>query len=324
MRILAHVHRYVPEHGAGAEWMLHSILCDLARRGHDVKVLCSRGPKRDDVVDGIHVGWAADRPNMNDAYAWADVAITHLDMTQVATMQARATARRRATPLVHLVHNHRQLKAHHVTPAQAQLVVWNSDWIANLSRRWRGPSMVLHPPVDADRYRVDPVGPGGAVTMLNLNEQKGGKVFWALARRFPEVPFLGVRGAYGVQIDLSAQYRNGSVVANTGDVRSIYAKAAVVLMPSKYESWGRVAVEAACSGIPSVVADTPGLVESGVGHAVLDPTDVDAWEAALRPLLTDPDLWRAASVTAKARFAVLEAKISGQLDEFASRVEALS
>lgn len=198
MKVLAHVHRYVPEHGAGAEWMLHSMLVDLLRRGHEVRVLCSRGPVRSDVVDGIPVGWAQQRPELNEAWSWPDVAITHLDMTSTAMMQARGAGGRRAVPLVHLVHNHLQLKANHVTPAQAQLVVWNSQWIADRHPKWRGPSMIVHPPVDADRYRVDPTG--DAVVMMNLSTAKGAPLFWQLCREFPDVPFLGVRGAYGHQL----------------------------------------------------------------------------------------------------------------------------
>lgn len=322
MKLLAHVHRYVPEHGAGAEWMLHSMLTDLAGRGHEVQVLCSRGPQRGDVVDGIPVGWAADRPNMNDAYDWCDVAITHLDMTSTAMMQTRPAARRKAKPLVHVVHNHLQLKANHVTPQQAQLVVWNSEWIAERCKRWRGPSMILHPPIDPARYRVPPTG--DAVVMMNLSMAKGAQMFWQLCGAFPDTPFIGVRGAYGMQLDLSRQHRNAEVVANRGNVRDIYARAKVVLMPSHYESWGRVAVEASCSGIPSLVADTPGLREAGVGHAVLAHDDFDAWRSALGQLLTDDVTWKAASVATSTRFGELQHKIDGQLDELEHRLIELA
>jgi hypothetical protein len=49
---------------------------------------------------------------------------------------------------------------------------------------------------------------------------------------------------------------------HTADIREVFRKTRVVLMPSLYESYGRVAVEAACAGIPAIVHPTEGLLES--------------------------------------------------------------
>ncbi|MBQ1166568.1 glycosyl transferase, partial [Streptomyces sp. A73] len=43
--------------------------------------------------------------------------------------------------------------------------------------------------------------PGGAVTLINCNPEKGGHVLRALAQRIPEQQFVAVRGAYGEQVD---------------------------------------------------------------------------------------------------------------------------
>ncbi|WP_262928542.1 glycosyltransferase family 4 protein [Streptomyces sp. CBMA152] len=51
----------------------------------------------------------------------------------------------------------------------------------------------------------------------------------------------------------------------------VYSRSRVILMPSLYESWGRVAVEAFASGIPVIAHTTPGLVES-MGEAGSSPT----------------------------------------------------
>jgi len=45
---------------------------------------------------------------------------------------------------------------------------------------------------------------------------------------------------------------------NVHDMREVYGRARIILMPSLYESYGRVAVEALATGIPSIVAPTLG------------------------------------------------------------------
>ena len=84
----------------------------------------------------------------------------------------------------------------------------------------------------------------------------------------------GGAGAYGHQIPPPAGLGNVEVVAQRPDFPALLSSAGLVVMPSSYESWGRVAVEAAMMGVPSVVADTPGLREAGVAAAVL-PVDAD-------------------------------------------------
>jgi len=72
-------------------------------------------------------------------------------------------------------------------------------------------------------------------------------------------------------------------------------------MPSDYESWGRVGVEAMASGIPVLAHPTDGLVESlGSAGVFCDRDDADAWQAAIESL-DARDAYRAASRKAKAR-----------------------
>ncbi len=86
--------------------------------------------------------------------------------------------------------------------------------------------------------------------------------------------FLGVRGAYGRQVMPPPRLPNCEVLDSvTGkEMRThVYGRSRVMLMPSLYESWGRVAVEALASGIPVIAHPTPGLVES-LGEAASSPT----------------------------------------------------
>ena len=90
-----------------------------------------------------------------------------------------------------------------------------------------------------------------------------------------------MRGSYGIQVTPSdcpnVEYRD-----NTPDIRQIYAETRLLLMPSSYESWGRCAIEAAASGIPTIAHGTPGLLESLSWAGIFaHRDDLDAWVRAI-------------------------------------------
>lgn len=72
-----------------------------------------------------------------------------------------------------------------------------------------------------------------------------------------------------------------------------YRAADVVLMPSRSESFGMVALEAAACGIPVIGAAVGGLrsiVVDGVTGRLLDSRDPVSWTDAVEALLADPEL----------------------------------
>ncbi len=59
-------------------------------------------------------------------------------------------------------------------------------------------------------------------------------------------------------------------------------------MPSRSESWGRVALEAMAAGIPVIVGDTPGLRECTDGAApICRQEDTECWSREIRRLYPD-------------------------------------
>lgn len=71
---------------------------------------------------------------------------------------------------------------------------------------------------------------------------------------------------------------------------ALFARAAVVAVPSRYEGFGYAAAQALCAGAPVVVSNAASLVEVVDGAApVLDPQDVDAWVEQIRTMLADRD-----------------------------------
>ena len=143
------------------------------------------------------------------------------------------------------------------------IVVYNSE-AAKKEIEYPNTSFVLPVPVDIDWYKVPR---GECITLINMNEAKGGELFWRLAEEMPEEKFLGVRGSYGEQW-VNRSLPNVEIVDNTDDIREVYKRTKILIMPSLYESWGRTATEASASGIPVICTDTFGLKEN-MGEAAI-------------------------------------------------------
>lgn len=308
LKVMARVHAYPPRHNAGAEWMTHSLLRALVARGHDVDVWLSRySPDREPYdLDGVRVVPFAAGLDFGAAAGAADVMVSYLENVPAAGALARQTG----TPLVVICHNTQPVTFRNVGRASAALAVYNSlhmradaeAYFCEYTAALRpARTLVVRPPVLPEDYATRP---GDCVTLINLNRDKGGDLFWRLAERFPRTPFLGVKGSYGHQIDRPGGLPNVEILEHVPGDRmrdDVYARTRVLLVPSATESWGRVAVEAMASGIPVIASPAVGLVECLAGAGVFaEHTDTEAWASALDQL-TDPACWAKASERAQAR-----------------------
>lgn len=335
MKILAYIPHYVGyEHNAGAELTMHEMLVALRQRGHNITVLLSQ-PVEDlvpFVIDGIKVQTYASRKDLLLHSFDTDLIITHLG----AAEQAAITASVKAKSVVQVIHNDHPITQDAVR-AGADLLVYNTHWIKDKFQEEFGNigSVVLHPAVRPENYRCER---GDSVLLVNLWRNKGAAVFWELAKRNPKVNFIGVLGGYGEQIVPAELPPNVTVYENTGDIREIFEQTKLVLMPSAYESYGRVALEAAASGIPSIVSRTPGLLEafgSAADYAPAPETFIpgedapdwteeqfDAWDKALKKALT-PAGYGSRSKAALAHSGEVWEETQKELEEFCIRVERL-
>jgi len=68
------------------------------------------------------------------------------------------------------------------------------------------------------------------------------------------------------------------------DIREVYKKTRLLIMPSTYESWGRTATEAMCSGIPIICTSTGGLVENCGKAGIYVERTAEAYALAIEKL----------------------------------------
>jgi hypothetical protein len=313
MRIAAWTTKYPPDWCAGSEMTLHETLLELQRRGHDVCVY--RRNSHSYEFEGVPVRRAV-ISSFSKRSNSPDLVIAQLD----GAKQASGLFRNHA-PIVHFVHVYSQLRAEGITERDAQLVVMNSESMAQ-EMNWQGRQIVIPPVVNPDRYRTTP---GDCITLINLNDNKGGDVFWKIAKAMPSHKFLAVQGAYQRQIIPRNVPANVTVMAHTSTPRDIYSKTRVLLMPSRIETWGRTAIEASASGIPTIAHRSPGLEEAlGSAGRFADRDKVSEWVEAIS-LLDDPDeyasaqalsLQRSRSLSDPSIMDRLEAEMLSVFDDF--------
>jgi glycogen(starch) synthase len=141
--------------------------------------------------------------------------------------------------------------------------------------------------------------------------------FPVIERRVPGVGLLVAgEGTYrpalearAERLGLDGQVRFEGFVEESR-LRSLYRTADLAIVPSLYEPFGLVTLEAMASGTPVVVADAGGLcetVEHGVSGLRFAPGDAGGLARAVTRVLRDPSL--AASLAREARSA-LEARAS--------------
>lgn len=334
----------MPYRMAGSESVVHLMLKALIAAGHEVRCYVTDLPNVQsrvyDTVPLTVVRNVAVAVGMMRAWA-PDVVLSHHQNSAIAFRYGRRWGAR----TVYLTHNDMDVNRLPLK-LRPDLVVHNSEWVAESLGRFPAPhdQMIMHPPLDCERHTVNTTG--DAITMINTNQHKGARIFYALAERMPEHQFIAVRGGHGHQVSPKRKLDNLQFVPQTPDLRSVWERTRVLLMPSIYESYGLVGVEAGCSGIPTIANPTPGIRESladagsfvewadsnlPAGYATKARSDewarpssehVYAWETEVRRAL-QPDYWRLLSKRAKERSAELCAETGTSMAEFVKKVEQI-
>jgi glycosyltransferase involved in cell wall biosynthesis len=94
-------------------------------------------------------------------------------------------------------------------------------------------------------------------------------------------------------------------------------------MPSAYESWGMVASEAICGGIPVIAFPTPGLKENlDYAGIFVPPHSIQEWVDAIQKLLTDSEYYRTVSQQCRTRGQELLQQNKDEFEEMYSFIQA--
>lgn len=309
MKATAYVHLYIPYHNAGGETTMHDLLRAMVQDGWDVDVILSRAmPGYDEPyeVDGVKVFPFTDNRQLIHAVNGSQVLITHLENSE----RTAIVGRKYRCPVVQVIHNDMDITKGYVDMG-CDLAVFNTEWVKDSfvqNPKFKTPYTIVHPRVDTSRFKF-PKGHRKTsqkyITLVNLwagspkhKSGKGPEVFYALAEAFPQQKFLGVIGGYGDQ-DIR-NMPNVLIQGHTPNIlEDVYAKTKILLMPSHYESFGRVAIEGAALGIPTIASPTPGLKEAlGPMGVHADPLSSKDWQIELERLL-DPQSYKLESDYAK-------------------------
>lgn len=294
--VLSFTHAYVGGgHNGGAETTLHDVMRMLRLAQYNATALVSK-PHPDGsgsyVVDGVKVQAFASKKDPEYYIPDSDIVLTHLGEAS----RSGILGRKYGVPVVHLIHND---QPYCVVNAErySDALVFNTEWVVDAYRNCLDlPYIILHPPVDPSRYSVETTR--RYITIVNLtvgqtdrlSYDKGAHTFYEMARRFPKEEFLGVMGGYGDQYVPDDLPPNVTIVPHSNNILQYYRESKVILTPSKYESYGRVPLEAACSGIPSVITETPGTVEAmGYAARYCQFGNFDEWEYAIQEVLDNYD-----------------------------------
>ena len=160
---------------------------------------------------------------------------------------------------------------------------------------------VVRPILHREKVLIEGPFEGDSITLINANVNKGVHQFIALARAMPDTKFLGVLPYYG-ELQVPPAPDNIVWVPFDNDIRTILKRTRILLVPSYYESFGRVAVEAMLNGIPVLYAKPasnsvyPGGSTEGVRDWIepagigLNREVTQEWVDAIRSL-EDPDTY---------------------------------
>jgi glycosyltransferase involved in cell wall biosynthesis len=304
---------YLPQQAGGTQSLIHELAIALRDRGHDPVVLAplrADGPVglktravmkltgRETVRDGlmgypVYRRWSLVGP-LDDAIdaIRPDVAIV---MPRAAVPMAAELVRLSVPTLVYFQDVELQQLGGDPRSLQGVGFASNSHFTADrYAGRYGIDSVVIPPLIQPDRYRT--VCRPANVTMINPHPLKGGGLALDIAEACPEIPFALV-SCWTLpdpeRVHLTRRVRAlGNVLLQpaTADMKSVYGRAKILLVPSRWEeAWGRVASEAHVTGIPVIASDRGGLRESvGPGGILLDPDGpLGPWVDAVRSLWCD-------------------------------------
>lgn len=191
---------------------------------------------------------------------------------------------------------------------------------------WGEPNaLVVHPPISPLPSKT--YTKGDAYTLLSSLRNKGVEVVLDLAKMYPDQRFIIVRSpaepTHGLPDieDRVAKLPNVELHPRVApeEVEKYFKQTRILLVPSRYETYGMSAIEAAGFGIPTVHVDTPHVREGiGDGAILVPPMNAQATAAGIDTIEKSYDLY---SLNARKRAEWLHVRQQIELERFAEFVD---
>lgn len=321
---------HMPESTGGYQTTIDALANILQRRGHDVLVMAgvarlsqavilqerqkerfavlpydglsyplARADEPVEALPGILAGWRPD--------------IVSLPLGGGAQAAMTVLCLRAKVPVMLTVHNVDPREVATVFPESPLLgQMANSQFTARRMENLFGIDLPVVPPlIDPATCVLPPAerGQGDSILLINPSLSKGVDTFFRLAAARPDLKFLAIE-SWAVSAEWRAILHNraaalGNVelLGPTLDMRPVYRRARLLLMPGVYEeTWGKAATEAQMNGIPVIAAARGALPETVGPGGLIVPIDesLEPWLQALDRLTTDTAFYRQASAAALA------------------------
>jgi glycosyltransferase involved in cell wall biosynthesis len=326
MRILfASGHPHIPQLYGGGQANSHELIQALIADGHDVAMLCGLNGKgflglkdrflmkiqRQKAIEDRDLGYAVFRA----WFAWEALEeVCENFQPDVVFCQAgfpvriAAECNRLNVPAVVYLHN---VEDDDIGGDPRKLrdtrFIANSLFTAERLLQQYGIESTVVPPFFNQKYYATRTN-CERVLFINPHPHKGAHVALEVAELCTDIPFLFVEAwtldeAWREELnERLAWLPNVELWPPEQDMRKVYAKARILMIPSRWEeAWGRVASEAHFSGIPVIASKRGGLPEAvGPGGIMINHmAPATEWAKAIRQLWTDEGYWLSLSLAAQ-------------------------
>lgn len=333
MTVVALTHGYPPLWNMGGEVALHRTL--LAIEDRKIVLTSTANPYELDSIRVVPI----DTPDVLDINADPEPLasqLAELGATLVIgqnELSLPAVKAARLLGIASLVSIHTPPRYGSSTKAAVPLadhVLYNTRFSAT---EWGEPNApVVHPPISP--LPSHPGKPAGdAYTILSSLTHKGVEIVLELAARYPTQRFIVVESPATQMEPVNLRARIAELpnvelyprVAPEDVAGAYLSQTRILLVPSRYETYGMSAIEAAGYGIPAVHVDTPHARE-GIGEAavLVPPLNTNAVDDGIRLIEADYAARSWASRARAERLAVRQAEELEEWGRYVSNIAPLS
>ncbi len=188
----------------------------------------------------------------------------------------------------------------------------NSEFMQKAVEKYVGKKIdkIIQPMADLDRI-LSNQNTKEYITLINPDFYKGGDFFVKIAEKMPLTRFMCVGRPPDIKgnpknkkiNDKISNLHNIKLVENTDDMKDIYGKTSILLVPSIVdETFSMVALEAMWNGIPVIVSQNgnlPYLVDDA--SIILDMYNINTWIESIKTLNEDEEYYDIISKQCKER-----------------------